>query len=105
MVPAPLAIIGLFTNRFAQWRKAGVCQRLFDAILQVHDGNLIMIDNSYVRVHQQGANPKEIMQYMGHSTISVTHDLYGNLFPDDGSYEQAVNQAMEGLLGTKLVQS
>lgn len=29
-----------------------------------------------------GANPKEIQQRMGHSSIQITMDLYGYLFPD-----------------------
>lgn len=31
-----------------------------------------------------GANPKEIQQRMGHSSIQITMDLYGHLFPDAG---------------------
>ncbi|MCB9993151.1 MAG: tyrosine-type recombinase/integrase [Hyphomicrobiaceae bacterium] len=30
-----------------------------------------------------GANPKEVQAEMGHSTITVTYDLYGHLFKDD----------------------
>ncbi|HVL38059.1 MAG TPA: tyrosine-type recombinase/integrase, partial [Fimbriimonadaceae bacterium] len=30
----------------------------------------------------QGAHPKAIQQHLGHSTISVTLDRYGHLFPD-----------------------
>jgi integrase len=31
----------------------------------------------------QGAHPKAIQQHLGHSSISVTFDRYGHLFPDD----------------------
>jgi integrase len=31
----------------------------------------------------QGAHPKGIQQHLGHSSISVTMDRYGHLFPDD----------------------
>jgi integrase len=31
----------------------------------------------------QGAHPKAIQQHLGHSTISVTLDRYGHLFPDE----------------------
>jgi integrase len=31
----------------------------------------------------QGAHPKAIQQHLGHSSISVTMDRYGHLFPDD----------------------
>jgi transposase len=45
-------------NRFVRWRKAGVWDRLMDAITKAHDGNVQMIDTSIVRVHQQGATAK-----------------------------------------------
>lgn len=34
---------------------------------------------------QQGAHPKAIQAHLGHSTITVTMDLYGHLFPDDAA--------------------
>nr|WP_139832119.1 IS5 family transposase [Mesorhizobium sp. Root552] len=46
-------------NRFVRWRKAGVWDRLMDAITKAHDGKAQMIDTSVVRVHQQGANGKK----------------------------------------------
>ena len=45
-------------NRFNRWRKAGVWDRLMDAIVKAHDGDVQMIDTSIVRVHQQGATAK-----------------------------------------------
>ena len=45
-------------NRFNRWRKAGVWDRLMDAIVAAHDGEVQMIDTSIVRVHQQGATAK-----------------------------------------------
>ena len=30
----------------------------------------------------QGADPKLIQSQLGHSSISVTYDVYGHLFPD-----------------------
>ena len=46
-------------NRFVRWRKAGVWDRVFDAITAAYDGDLQMIDSSSVRVHQHGANGKK----------------------------------------------
>ncbi|MER8792212.1 IS5 family transposase [Mesorhizobium sp. M0983] len=46
-------------NRFVRWRKAGVWDRLVDAITKGHDGKVQMIDTSIVRVHQQGATAKK----------------------------------------------
>ena len=45
-------------NRFNRWRKAGVWDRLMDAIIQAHEGDVQMTDSSIVRVHQQGATAK-----------------------------------------------
>jgi len=42
-------------NRFNRWRKAGVFDRLMDAVIKAHDGKVQMIDSSSVRVHQQAA--------------------------------------------------
>jgi transposase len=49
-------------NRFNRWRKAGVWDRLMDAIVAVHDGDVQMIDSSIVRVHQHGATAKRGVQ-------------------------------------------
>jgi transposase len=45
-------------NRFNRWRKAGVWDRLMDAITKAYDGDVQMVDTSVVRVHQQGATAK-----------------------------------------------
>jgi transposase len=45
-------------NRFNRWRKAGVWDRLMDAITKAYDGDVQMIDTSIVRVHQHGATAK-----------------------------------------------
>jgi transposase len=46
-------------NRFNRWRKAGVWDRLMDAVMKAHDGKLQMIDSSIVRVHQHAAGAKK----------------------------------------------
>jgi transposase len=45
-------------NRFVRWRKAGVWDRLLEAVSQAFDGALVMIDSSSIRVHQHGATRK-----------------------------------------------
>lgn len=45
-------------NRFVRWRRAGVWDRLLDAVSQAFDGELVMIDSSSIRVHQHGATLK-----------------------------------------------
>lgn len=45
-------------NRFVRWRKAGVWDRMMDAITTAYDGDLQMIDSTSVRAHQQAATAK-----------------------------------------------
>ncbi len=45
-------------NRFNRWRKAGIWDKLMDAIIAAHGGNVQMIDSTSVRVHQQAAAQK-----------------------------------------------
>jgi transposase len=42
-------------NRFNRCRKAGIRDKLMNAIVAAHDGKVQMIDSSIVRVHQQAA--------------------------------------------------
>jgi transposase len=45
-------------KRFVRWRKAGVWDRLLEAVSAAYDGDIIIIDSSCVRVHQHGATGK-----------------------------------------------
>ncbi len=56
-------------NRFVRWRKAGVWDRLMDAVSAAHDGDIQMIDSTSVRVHQQAATGKRGVKI----TVSVDH--------------------------------
>ena len=51
-------------NRFNRWRKAGIWDRLMDAIIEAHDGKVQMIDSSIVRVHQQAAAQKNRVEML-----------------------------------------
>ena len=42
-------------NRFVRWRRAGVWDRLFDALARLDEADMQMIDSTVVRVHQNGA--------------------------------------------------
>ena len=46
-------------NGFVRWRKAGVWDRLMQAVTAAHDADVQMIDSSSVRVHQHAANTRE----------------------------------------------
>ena len=45
-------------NRFVRWCRAGVWDRLLEAVSQAFDGELVMIDSFSIRVHQHGATLK-----------------------------------------------
>ena len=51
-------------NRFNRWRKAGLWDRVMDAITEAYDGDLQVIDSSVVRVHQHGANVKKATKFI-----------------------------------------
>jgi transposase len=42
-------------NRFVRWRKAGVWDRMMDAITAAHDGDIQMIGSTSIRAQQQAA--------------------------------------------------
>jgi transposase len=46
-------------NRFNRWRKAGIWDRLMNAVVKAHDGKVQMIDSSIVRVHQHASGVKK----------------------------------------------
>jgi transposase len=46
-------------NRFVRWREAGVWDRILEVVTVAYDGDLIMIDSSCVRAHQNGATGKK----------------------------------------------
>ncbi len=45
-------------NRFVRWRRAGVWDRLMDAITATHNSDIQMIDSTSVRAHQRAATAK-----------------------------------------------
>ncbi len=51
-------------NRFNRWRKAGVWDRLMDAITAAYDGEVQMIDSSSIRVHQHAAGAKKTVEFV-----------------------------------------
>jgi transposase len=61
-------------NRFVRWRKAGVWDRLMDAITVAHDGDIQMIDSTSVRVHQQAATAKGGCRSLSRSLPGRAHD-------------------------------
>jgi len=56
-------------KRFVRWRKAGVWDRLMDAVTAAYDGNIQMIDSNSVRAHRQAATAKKAVQI----SVSVDH--------------------------------
>lgn len=56
-------------NRFVRWRKAGVWDRLLEAVSEAYDGDIVMIDSSCVRVHQHAATKKRGSGRWRHGTF------------------------------------
>jgi transposase len=61
-------------NRFVRWRKAGVWDRLMDAITEAHDGDIQMIDSTSIRAHQQAATAKRGSRSLSRSLKGWPHD-------------------------------
>lgn len=64
-------------NRFVRWRRAGIWDRIMDALAAAHDAAVQMIDTTVVRVHQHGsciAGNKE--QHMGRSRGGLTSKIH-----------------------------
>lgn len=48
---------------------------------------------------EKQANPKEIQQMMGHSSVKITYDIYGHLFKDhENRRGERANQIMQELV-------
>ena len=64
-------------NRFVRWRRAGVWDRIMDALAAGHDAAVQMIDTSVVRVHQHGACVADNNhQDMGRSRGGLTSKIH-----------------------------
>jgi len=45
-------------TRFSRWAKAGVWERIFEALIRDRDNQYLMLDTTLVRAHQQAATGK-----------------------------------------------
>jgi transposase len=45
-------------TRFSRWAKAGVWERVFEALIRDRDSQYLMLDTTLVRAHQQAATGK-----------------------------------------------
>ena len=64
-------------NRFNRWRKAGVWDRLMDAISAAHDGQIQMIDSTSIRAHRLAATTKRGPDYcFGRSRGGLTTKIH-----------------------------
>ena len=48
---------------------------------------------------EQGMSPKRVQALMGHSTIAMTFDRYGHLFPSAADDAEAMRQVQARLIG------
>ena len=64
-------------NRFVRWRRAGVWDRIMEALAAAHDAAVQMINTSVVRVHQHGACiAGNSEQHMGRSRGGLTSKVH-----------------------------
>ena len=61
-------------NRFNRWRKAGIWDKLMDAIIKAHNSEMQMIDSSIVRVHQHASGVKKELRSLCRSKPGWAHD-------------------------------
>lgn len=61
-------------NRVVRWRRAGVWDRLMDAITAAYDGDIQMIDSTSIRAHQQAATAKRGARSLSRSLPGRSHD-------------------------------
>jgi putative transposase len=64
-------------NRFNRWRKAGVWDRLLQAVSKAYDGDIQMIDSSSIRVHQYAANGQKNGPIPLHGSLALRPDDKG----------------------------
>jgi len=69
-------------NRFVRWRKAGVWDRMMNAITAAHDGDIQMIDSTSVRTHQQAATAKRGIE------------IIASVAPEAGSQRKSMPSSM-----------
>jgi transposase len=58
-------------NRFRRWTKAGIWDRIMDAITEAYDGDIQMIDGTSVRVHHSAATLKKATQIVVWAEVEV----------------------------------
>jgi len=46
-------------NRFNRWSKSGIWDQIMDAVVDAHNGDVVMIDGTSVRVHHAAATLKK----------------------------------------------
>src|ERR1700726_4093449 len=64
-------------NRFNRWRKAGVWDRLLEAVSRAYAGDIQMIDSSSIRVHQHAANGQKNRAIPLHGSLARRLDDEG----------------------------
>ena len=63
-------------NRFVRWRRAGVWDRIMDALAGAHNAAVQMIDTSVVRVHHGSCIADNRAQHMGRSRGGLTSKIH-----------------------------
>jgi transposase len=73
-------------NRFVRWRRAGIWDRILQALTRAHDAAVQMIDTSMVRVHQHACIADSGNQAVGRSRGGLTSSCMWSLTVRDCPY-------------------
>jgi transposase len=93
-------------NRFVRWRRAGVWNRIMEALAAAHDAAIQMIDTSIERVHQHGACvSRNKRQSMGRSRGGLTSKIHAVVDSNGLPVRLALTagEAHDNRLATKLL--
>jgi transposase len=93
-------------NRFARWRRAGVWNRIMEAVAAAHDAAVQMIDTSIVRVHQHAAcTARNKKQSIGRSRGGLSSKIHAVVDKNGLPVRLALTagEAHDNRLATKLL--
>jgi hypothetical protein len=85
-------------NRFVRWRRAGVCNRIMDALAAGHDPAVQMIGTSVVRVHQHGACSEQSLSslaYIAFANLRVRNSRSLNFLQGDQIADAAAARTLQ----------
>ena len=58
-------------NRFNRWSKAGIRNKIFDAIVDSHNVDTVMVDSTSIRAHPSAAKLKKLTNVVVWGTLGA----------------------------------